>query len=917
MTRTYLRYDSAHAGGVLLSQHCNAIFAAHIDATLPAIAQKTSPDVFITAAARRIQFIDVETGALLHSFPIAPEGDLRDSGSITTFLPSADTKTIFIGMSTGRVSIFQYEVEEGDFIEQASALAHRGNTKISVLASNAHLGSNSERLLLASGGQDTAIVIWDVFGKEAIARLEGHRGPIVGLHFIEMAQRPTADFLLSVAEDGMLKLWDVANAYCVHTIVVSETASFLTASHYSAELGALLIAAKDSYLRAYAVNGDFVPQDEVSENLESSEKTSSNDKLLLPLQDIARRESRVIQSIAEVHWADSADKKTTAFLCATKDRLVEVYSRVDNVKKRKKAQKRAAAAEGPQPSGISYTGALYATASKIAAMIPVHRQQRLRTPIIDVAIGLRNNSIERIANLPTHLVTAKPDAKSKKAHNFLLESGHAGEVTAVALNSTATALVTLSPADGVRRWNFHIDNGSLQIVSNGSVPCPSTTAMVLLPDDQTVLCGSPAGEILRVSLRGMEISQRVLMSKELGGKAKVTAMCLGSISKIDAKIDCVLYACGADTVLRTFALTSPFELPEAPARTLDLPDVATCAACCPENRLLAVGLQDTSIRLYFIDSFKQYLKLYGHAYPALSLSITSDATMLCSGGMDKSLKIWGLDFGDLHRSIKAHDEYVTGVQCIPNTHYVATSSNDGTVKLWDGDHWDLIQELHRGAEAPVSALCVAPDGASVISADKDGFIKAFERTNETLFLQEEIEKRMELAVDRELDERAVFEAKKKLAGEVTSRTVSAVAASDSLRERIDRMLHDKLHAAVDESEDTARHRHLRLWRFLSQELRAIDMYHALTGLSFDVSRTVLDYLNELLEKGLADDIERCAHIVSILGRLHYKNLPHGLLGGLASKLRARIEDEKRSVGLNLAGLKFVQKGMEKLERVEG
>jgi len=47
--------------------------------------------------------------------------------------------------------------------------------------------------------------------------------------------------------------------------------------------------------------------------------------------------------------------------------------------------------------------------------------------------------------------------------------------------------------------------------------------------------------------------------------------------------------------------------------------------------------------------------------PALSVSMSTDSTLLVSGSADKSVKIWGLDFGDCHRSILAHQDSVTQV----------------------------------------------------------------------------------------------------------------------------------------------------------------------------------------------------------------------------------------------------------------
>lgn len=48
-------------------------------------------------------------------------------------------------------------------------------------------------------------------------------------------------------------------------------------------------------------------------------------------------------------------------------------------------------------------------------------------------------------------------------------------------------------------------------------------------------------------------------------------------------------------------------------------------------------------------------------------------------------KIWGLDFGDCHKSIFAHDDTIVRIKFVPKTHYFFTSSKDKKIKYWDAD----------------------------------------------------------------------------------------------------------------------------------------------------------------------------------------------------------------------------------------
>ena len=88
---------------------------------------------------------------------------------------------------------------------------------------------------------------------------------------------------------------------------------------------------------------------------------------------------------------------------------------------------------------------------------------------------------------------------------------------------------------------------------------------------------------------------------------------------------------------------------------------------------MAVSLLDFTIKVFFTDSLKFFLSLFGHKLPVLSMDISSDSTLLVSGGADKNIKIWGLDFGDCHRSLFAHADSVMQVAFVHNTHYVFTA----------------------------------------------------------------------------------------------------------------------------------------------------------------------------------------------------------------------------------------------------
>ena len=72
--------------------------------------------------------------------------------------------------------------------------------------------------------------------------------------------------------------------------------------------------------------------------------------------------------------------------------------------------------------------------------------------------------------------------------------------------------------------------------------------------------------------------------------------------------------------------------------------------------------------------------MYGHKQPVLSMDISFDNRLIVTGSADRHLKIWGLDFGDCHRSLHAHEDSIMSVQFVGKTHYIFSVRKDGKLK---------------------------------------------------------------------------------------------------------------------------------------------------------------------------------------------------------------------------------------------
>lgn len=116
---------------------------------------------------------------------------------------------------------------------------------------------------------------------------------------------------------------------------------------------------------------------------------------------------------------------------------------------------------------------------------------------------------------------------------------------------------------------------------------------------------------------------------------------------------CLPYQSVSKNVVRVVTLVSPFtavyHILARPSASLPLFVARHFPSVCVYSVLTSPPLSCCMHQVYFEDSLKFFLSLYGHKLPVLCMSISSDNTLLITGSADKNVKIWGLDFGDCHR----------------------------------------------------------------------------------------------------------------------------------------------------------------------------------------------------------------------------------------------------------------------------
>ncbi|KAH0638881.1 hypothetical protein KY290_036189 [Solanum tuberosum] len=199
--------------------------------------------------------------------------------------------------------------------------------------------------------------------------------------------------------------------------------------------------------------------------------------------------------------------------------------------------------------------------------------------------------------------------------------------------------------------------------------------------------------------------------------------------------------------LVNFCLDKHFTV--SPTRSLKMNDDVQVVAASPDGNYVVVALSDNTVKVFYMDSLKFFLSLYGHKLPVFCMDIYSDGDLLVTSSVDKS---------------------VMGVKFVHNTHYFFTVGKDRLVKYWHPDKFELLLTL-EGQHAEVWCLTNRNRGDFLVTGSHDRSIRRWDRTDDEAFF-------IEYGPKKEIPEEGAVT----LAGKKTEETLTA---TDSIIEALD------------------------------------------------------------------------------------------------------------------------------------
>nr|XP_018261192.1 U3 small nucleolar RNA-associated protein 12 [Kwoniella dejecticola CBS 10117]OBR83350.1 U3 small nucleolar RNA-associated protein 12 [Kwoniella dejecticola CBS 10117] len=886
------------------------------------------------------------------------------SASSSSASSSSSTQTYAVSYMDGSIKLWSYDPSLPE-VEASELVTFNGHKK-----SVTCMEWDTDSTRLSSGGSEGEIVLWDRIAEIGLYRLKSHKNAITGLKFIPHPRKGENNhpgFLISSSKDTYLKLWDLGTQHCIQTVVVGRgEVTSLAIKEDDSGRWIIVTGSGDGEAKVWTLEKSMLDKG-LKENENGELPTLIQPLCILPLPSSTQPITQIsFHPTSPLLLLQTNDKNIVALRIRSEE---EVNAKRARRKKRDKEKSKKKGRPDPEEEELNETGdgevkweeritshCVVRANSKIKSFALAQQEVDSAKGGVQLLVALANNSIEAYTiPSPSHSKKSKSAADGSSSSssseptktNVVELPGHRSDIRSIAISYDDQIIASASNGT-LKIWNAR----TTQCIR--TIECGYAICCTFLPGDKHLVVGTKSGELLLFDIAASTLlaSYKAHQGSVFGIDVRPDGRGLvsGSEDK-DVKFwdfELKEYGDGEKVVDRLGRETTykTKQLALVHVRTLKMTDDILCVRYSPNGRFLAISLLDSTVKIFFADTLKFFLSLYGHKLPVLSLDISRDSKLIITSSADKNIKIWGMDFGDCHKSIFAHDDSIMAVQFdkgqgSENSHNFWSVGKDRMVKYWDGDKFELIQKL-EGHHGEIWALATSNNRQFVVTGSHDKSIRIWEKTDEPLFLEEEREREIEqmydsnlldsLNRDPELDGGEAGEVEG-----VAKQTTETLMSGEKIMEALD--VADQDREALREWEEEKSKNNLELPRpsrnpeliaagdidadeFVLKTIQKIptaNMEDALLVLPFRQVISLLGYLDEWALKGVQTVL--ISRILFFLMRTHSNQLISNKimrtpLLTLRNHLRESLEKEREIMGYNLAALKFLKSRWES-ERTAG
>ncbi len=148
------------------------------------------------------------------------------------------------------------------------------------------------------------------------------------------------------------------------------------------------------------------------------------------------------------------------------------------------------------------------------------------------------------------------------------------------------------------------------------------------------------------------------------------------------------------------------------------------------GQLLAIGCANGEVLLWRMSDGKLLSHFQAHYGPAQTLAFSPTMDWLATGSNDRTIKLWEINPNRREsvrclQTLEGHEEWVWSVAFSPDGQFLVSGSSDRTIKLWEIPSGNCLQTLEEHQNT-IRAVAFSPDGQFLATSGGDMTIRIWQ-----------------------------------------------------------------------------------------------------------------------------------------------------------------------------------------------
>lgn len=614
--------------------------------------------IFCTCESR-VNVLEISTGKIVHSVQHDDEED------ITSFALSCDDEML---VTASRALL----LKQWDWRQAQCTRSWRAIHTVPV----ASMTFDSTSTLVATGGCDGTIKLWDVVKQYCTHNLKGSSGVV---HLVQFHPDISKLQLFSSSLDCAIRLWDLRSSHCV--CVLKSHYSAVTSLSFSPDGDTMVSSGRDKICTVWDLKDRqakrTVPVYEAVEGV-----------VLLPENEDL---SQIGVKSKDLHFMTAGSKGVMRVWEASTARCVYTQTLSEEAQDEEKDD---------DTRRLTYLLLLPAS-SRLATVTAEHNIVLYQLPGLTTQqqfVGYNDEvlDVKFLGKGDSHIVVAT-NSSQLKVFELLTNScqilyGHTDTVLSLDVFKKGFLFASCAKDRSVRVWQMDSDSGQVHCVAQGSnhtnavgsITCSrmKTSFIVSGSQDCTLKVWDLPADL---STTGADIHQLTPRTTEKAHDKDVNSVALSPNDK--------LLATGSqDRTAKLWSLAG-----EGAVGMLGVfrgHRRGVWAVCfSPVDQVLASSSADGVTKLWSLQDFSCLKTFEGHDASVLKVVFVSRGTQLLTSGSDGLVKLWTIKTNECVKTLDAHQDKVWGLHASRKDDKMVTGSADSNITVWvDVTEVELAEE---------------------------------------------------------------------------------------------------------------------------------------------------------------------------------------------------------------------------------